>query len=32
NNQLVDHDIAEALANKHTIDQRMYALSKELSI
>jgi 6-phosphofructokinase 1 len=32
NNQLVDHDIVEALANKHTVDQGMYLLSKELSI
>jgi 6-phosphofructokinase 1 len=32
NNQLVDHDIIEALANKHTIDKGMYTLSQELSI
>ncbi|GMB07356.1 6-phosphofructokinase [Thermolongibacillus altinsuensis] len=32
NNKLVDHDIIEALAQKHTIDQKMYQLSKELSI
>lgn len=32
NNQLVDHDIIEALAQKHTIDLDMYQLSKELSI
>ncbi|KPD01425.1 6-phosphofructokinase [Geobacillus sp. BCO2] len=32
NNQIVDHDIAEALAKTHTVDQRMYTLSKELSI
>ncbi|WP_459499148.1 6-phosphofructokinase [Bacillus sp. C1] len=32
NNQLVDHDIIEALAQKHTIDKEMYQLSKELSI
>ncbi|SFB24872.1 6-phosphofructokinase [Lentibacillus halodurans] len=32
NNQLVDHDIAEILAEKHTIDMDMYQLSKELSI
>lgn len=32
NNQLVDHDIIEALAQKHTVDQKMYELSKELSI
>ncbi|KDE46398.1 6-phosphofructokinase [Geobacillus sp. CAMR12739] len=31
NNQIVDHDIAEALAKTHTVDQRMYTLSKELS-
>lgn len=32
NNQLVDHDIIEALAQKHTIDNNMYQLSQELSI
>jgi 6-phosphofructokinase 1 len=32
NNKLVDHDIIEALAQKHTIEQKMYQLSKELSI
>ncbi|ACJ32883.1 6-phosphofructokinase [Anoxybacillus flavithermus] len=32
NNQLVDHDIIEALAQTHTVDQKMYQLSKELSI
>ncbi|MFX3623935.1 MAG: 6-phosphofructokinase [Ectobacillus sp.] len=32
NNKLVDHDIIEALAQKHTIDIDMYRLSKELSI
>ncbi|WP_242219697.1 6-phosphofructokinase [Bacillus cereus group sp. BfR-BA-01380] len=32
NNQLVDHDIIEALAKKHEIDAEMYQLSKELSI
>ena len=32
NNQLVDHDIIEALSQKHTIDEKMYTLSKELSI
>ncbi len=31
-NQLVDHDIIEALSQKHTIDDEMYRLSKELSI
>lgn len=31
-NQLVDHDIIEALAQKHTIDEGMYRLSQELSI
>ncbi|WP_020062418.1 6-phosphofructokinase [Bacillus sp. 123MFChir2] len=31
-NQLVDHDIIEALAKKHEIDAEMYQLSKELSI
>ncbi|WP_297987396.1 6-phosphofructokinase [Anoxybacillus sp.] len=31
-NHLVDHDIIEALAQKHTVDQKMYQLSKELSI
>jgi 6-phosphofructokinase 1 len=32
NNKIVDHDIIEALAQKHTIDLDMYQLSKELSI
>lgn len=32
NNKLVDHDIIEALAEKHTIDEGMYRLSQELSI
>ncbi|EMA6342679.1 6-phosphofructokinase [Bacillus cytotoxicus] len=32
NNKLVDHDIIEALAQKHVIDTDMYELSKELSI
>ncbi|ABS23502.1 6-phosphofructokinase [Bacillus cytotoxicus] len=32
NNKLVDHDIIEALAQKHVIDIDMYQLSKELSI
>ncbi|ADU31467.1 6-phosphofructokinase [Evansella cellulosilytica] len=31
-NQLVSHDIDEALSRKHTIDLNMYKLSKELSI
>ncbi|WP_404444406.1 6-phosphofructokinase [Sutcliffiella horikoshii] len=31
-NELVDHDIIEALSNTHTIDKKMYNLSKELSI
>lgn len=31
-NQLVDHDIIEALNNKHQLDLDMYKLSKELSI
>ncbi|MDU1844277.1 6-phosphofructokinase [Niallia alba] len=31
-NQLVDYDIIEALARKHTIDNNLYHLSKELSI
>lgn len=31
-NVLVSHDIDEALAREHTLDQRMYQLSKELSI
>jgi 6-phosphofructokinase 1 len=31
-NQLVSHDIMEVLERKHTIDQDMYRLSKELSI
>ncbi|SDZ54528.1 6-phosphofructokinase 1 [Evansella caseinilytica] len=31
-NELVYHDIDEALSRKHTIDPKMYALSKELSI
>ncbi|MBA2873790.1 6-phosphofructokinase [Thermaerobacillus caldiproteolyticus] len=32
NNRLVDHDIIEALSQTHTVDQKMYQLSKELSI
>ncbi|UOY94283.1 6-phosphofructokinase [Ectobacillus sp. JY-23] len=32
NNKIVDHDIIEALAQKHTIEMDMYQLSKELSI
>ncbi|MBD1380097.1 6-phosphofructokinase [Metabacillus arenae] len=32
NNKLVDHDILEILEQKHTVDQSMYLLSKELSI
>ncbi|UII55158.1 6-phosphofructokinase [Cytobacillus spongiae] len=31
-NHLVDYDIIEALAKKHTIDLHLYKLSKELSI
>ncbi|OIJ12399.1 6-phosphofructokinase [Anaerobacillus alkalilacustris] len=31
-NELVFHDIDEALAKKHTLDQDLYQLSKELSI
>lgn len=31
-NQLVDYDIIEALSRKHTIDNNLYQLSKELSI
>jgi 6-phosphofructokinase 1 len=31
-NALVSHDIDEALAKKHAVDQEMYQLSKELSI
>lgn len=31
-NALVDYDIIEALARKHTIDSSLYRLSKELSI
>ena len=31
-NKLVDYDIIEALAKKHTIDKKMYDLSAELSI
>lgn len=31
-NKLVDYDIMEALAKKHTIDRKMYDLSAELSI
>jgi len=31
-NNIVSHDIDDALAQKHTIDQSMYKLSKELSI
>ncbi len=32
NNSLVDHSISEALSMTHTIDERMYKLSQELSI
>ena len=32
NNQVVDHDIAEVLNTKHTVDLSLYKLSKELSI
>lgn len=32
NNRIVDHDIMEALSHKHSLDERMYELSKELSI
>ncbi|MFB4166702.1 6-phosphofructokinase [Virgibacillus sp. JSM 102003] len=32
NNQIVDHDILGILSEKHTINQDMYQLSKELSI
>ncbi|MCG8396663.1 6-phosphofructokinase [Bacillus atrophaeus] len=32
NNKLVDHDIIEILDKKHTVEQSMYQLSKELSI
>ncbi|WP_078379428.1 6-phosphofructokinase [Sutcliffiella halmapala] len=31
-NELVDHDIIEALSRKHSLDHKMYDLSKELSI
>jgi 6-phosphofructokinase 1 len=31
-NRLVDHDISDILGQKHTIDEEMYQLSKELSI
>lgn len=31
-NELVDHDIIEALSRNHTLDRKMYDLSKELSI
>lgn len=31
-NELVDHDIIEVLSRKHTVNQSMYKLSKELSI
>lgn len=31
-NEIVDHDILDALAKKHTIDQKMFQLSQELSI
>ena len=31
-NELVDHDIIEILSRKHTVNQSMYNLSKELSI
>ncbi|MDX5475551.1 MAG: 6-phosphofructokinase [Bacillaceae bacterium] len=32
NNELVNHDIIEALSQEHTIEKKMYSLSKELSI
>lgn len=32
NNQIVDHDIIEALSHKHVLDKRMCQLSQELSI
>lgn len=32
NNKLVDYDIIDALAKKHTLDLELYNLSKELSI
>lgn len=32
NNKLVDHDIIEALSQKHVLDESMFTLSKELSI
>jgi 6-phosphofructokinase 1 len=32
NNKLVDHDIIEALSQKHELDKEMYQLSQELSI
>ncbi|WP_416151480.1 6-phosphofructokinase [Salipaludibacillus sp. HK11] len=32
NNQLVVHDIDDALSRKHSLDEKMYNLSKELSI
>ncbi|MGC4376114.1 6-phosphofructokinase [Fictibacillus sp. Mic-4] len=32
NNRLVDHDITEVLAKKHSIDHQLYQLSQELSI
>ncbi|MGI8383082.1 6-phosphofructokinase [Robertmurraya sp. P23] len=31
-NELIDHDIIEILTRKHTVNQSMYNLSKELSI
>jgi 6-phosphofructokinase 1 len=31
-NQIIDHDISEALAKKHVIDKNMYELSQQLSI
>ncbi|MGL4820933.1 MAG: 6-phosphofructokinase [Bacilli bacterium] len=32
NNELVNHDIIEALAQKHQLDNKMYKLAQELSI
>lgn len=32
NNKLVNHDILEALAQKHELDEQLYQLAKELSI
>jgi 6-phosphofructokinase 1 len=31
-NELIDHDIIEILTRKHSVNQSMYNLSKELSI